>query len=117
MAKTSTIAVLVTVAGDGSSLTYTPPGSPFSNAVAPMGGPVPTALASGPNTIAVPTGAQAVIVVPPVASLVTKTLKGVSGDTGIGISATLPTTVSLAASTITFVITCSGPEIISLMWL
>jgi hypothetical protein len=47
-------------------------------------------LASGVNTIAVPTFAVGCIVQPPPTNAVALTFKGVSGDTGMTISPTLP---------------------------
>lgn len=65
-------------------------------------------LASGANTITVPTGgatAVAVTIVPPAGNVITLTLKGVTGDTGVGLHLTDPTTVALAASVSTFCLT------------
>jgi len=55
-------------------------------------------LASGDNTITVPTGAVAMIFVPPSANTQTITLKGNAGDTGVPLSKTLPQAIMLGAS-------------------
>lgn len=68
-------------------------------------------MASGANTITVPTGGStptAVTILPPTGNTQTITLKGVTGDTGVGMHLTDPFTVSLAAATATFVITAGG---------
>lgn len=68
-------------------------------------------MASGANTITVPTGGTtptAVTIVPPTGNTQTIIIKGVTGDTGIGMHLTDPFTLSLAAATTTFVITAGG---------
>lgn len=70
-------------------------------------------LANGANTITPPTGGtspQGVIIIPPAANTTAITLKGISGDTGIGLHLTNPTFISLASPTATFVIT-TGAQI------
>ncbi len=65
-------------------------------------------LASGNNTITVPTGGNsiptAVTIVPPAENEEALTLKGVNGDTGILLHETDPFTLSLAPTVTTFVI-------------
>lgn len=67
-------------------------------------------LSSGPNTITPPTGTTAVTIIPPAANTILMTLKGVTGDTGVPLHKTDPTSIGLnsaaafcltAASTIT----------------
>lgn len=66
------------------------------------------ALSSGANTITTPTGTFThVLILPPSGNAQTMTLKGVSGDTGIALSLTKPSLVSLA-SVSSFVITAGG---------
>ena len=55
-------------------------------------------LASGDNTIAIPVGGLAMLFIPPVANSDTITLKGVTGDTGIPLSKTEPSYISLDAA-------------------
>lgn len=70
------------------------------------------ALSSGANTITVPssTGVTpvAVTIVPPVGNTQSLTLKGVSGDTGIALHLTDPSTIALAPSVTTFVLTAGA---------
>ena len=54
----------------------------FSNAAAPSS-VIQVTLASGANTITIPTGCRAVLIAFDTTSTTTKTLKGVTGDTGI----------------------------------
>lgn len=54
-------------------------------------------LASGANTIPVPSTAVGVIIIPPAAGAEVLTLKGVTGDTGLVISSTAPTLLSFTS--------------------
>ena len=77
-------------------------------------------LASGLNTITVPTAGQvptAVTIVPPTDNTTSITLKGVTGDTGVRIHNTDPTTIALHSGVTTFVLT-TGAEItgVRLYW-
>jgi hypothetical protein len=68
-------------------------------------------LASGANTITLPTGGSvpvAATIVPPVSNTNTLTLKGVTGDTGVGLHLTDPAVVTLATTTTSFCITAGG---------
>lgn len=68
-------------------------------------------LSSGFNVIAIPTGGSSPVgatVVPPVGNTQTMTLKGVTGDTGIGMHLTNPSVITLATTTTTFGITAGG---------
>lgn len=63
---------------------------------------------SGANTITPPVGATAVCIIPPSGNVTSITLKGVTGDTGVPLSLTNPTWLSLVASPGTFVLTTGG---------
>lgn len=69
-------------------------------------------LASGLNTITVPTMAgfvpTAVTIKPPTGNATSITLKGVTGDTGIRVHNTDPFTLSLDSSVATFALTTGG---------
>lgn len=68
-----------------------------------------TTLASGANTITVPTWAAGCIIIPPTTNAVALTLKGVTGDTGILLSLTLPSLVMFPATpSASFVITAAS---------
>lgn len=86
-----------------------------SNAASP-GEIDPYALASGFNSIAVPTGAVAVTIIPPAGNTVTLTLKGITGDTGVPLHLTDPTSVGLATGSTTIGITTSGTVTVRLIW-
>lgn len=65
-------------------------------------------LSSGANTITVPTGGTTptcCIIVPPTGNATSITLKGISGDTGIRIHNTDPTSIAIDSSVTTFVLT------------
>lgn len=81
-----------------------------TNAASPGGVDIIT-LAGGVNTVTVPTGGTtptAVTILPPSGNTQTLILKGVTGDTGVGLHLTDPTTIALAASVTTFVLTAGG---------
>jgi len=115
MAKTSTCTVGVTVVGDSVNESYTP--AALSNVAAPAGGPISIALASGDNTITIPPGAIAVLIVPPATSVIVKKLKGIAGDTGFQISTTALSLLSLPAASSTVLLNASNTETISVHWL
>jgi len=107
MPTTSTRIISIGYTGD---VTATETLNAASNTVSPGTFEIKT-LASGANTITPPTGGSTPIactVVPPAGNVVTLTLKGLTGDTGIGLHLTEPFTVSLATGTTTFVLTTSA---------
>src|SRR5215831_11143666 len=67
-------------------------------------------LASGANTITVPSGATvvSVTIVPPAGNTAALTLKGIAGDTGIGLHPTDPMTIALAPTVTTFVLNAAA---------
>lgn len=77
-------------------------------------------LSSGANTITVPTSGMvptAVTIVPPTANTTSITLKGVTGDTGVRIHDTDPTTIALDDSVTTFCLTAgAGITGVRLYW-
>lgn len=84
--------------------------SAATNAASPGSVTIHT-LASGVNTITVPTGGStptAATILPPTGNVQTIILKGVTGDTGVGLHLTDPTVIALASSTATFALTAGG---------
>ena len=77
-------------------------------------------LASGLNTITVPTGGSTptcCVVIPPTSNTTSITLKGVTGDTGIRLHNTDPTAIALHSSVTTFALTTGGAITgVRLMW-
>ena len=68
-------------------------------------------LSSGLNTITVPTGGATVVavtIVPPTGNTTSITLKGVTGDTGVRLHNTDPTTIAIDPSVTTFALTTGG---------
>lgn len=68
-------------------------------------------LSSGANTITPPSGGttpKAVTIVPPAGNNNTITLKGITGDTGVVLHKTDPSSIALNSSTATFVLTASA---------
>lgn len=107
MAITGARSVSVNFTGD-ITLNFT--ASAASNTVSPGMIEIRT-LASGANTITPPTGGttpKAVTIIPPDGETATITLKGVTGDTGVVLHKTDPTTIALNSPTTTFVLTASA---------
>lgn len=69
-------------------------------------------LSAGANTITVPTvtgiTVKAATIVPPSDNVETLTLKGISGDTGISLHATDPTSIAFGTAPANFVLTAGG---------
>lgn len=77
-------------------------------------------LAAGANTITPPAGgttAKACTIIPPAGNTQSITLKGVTGDTGVALHKTDPSSIGLDSSSATFVLT-AGAEIagVRLVW-
>lgn len=74
-------------------------------------------LTIGANTITVPTGFKAVTIVPPAANTSLITLKGVTGDTGVPLHLTDPSSIGLDSTESTFVLNAAA-EItnVQLIW-
>ena len=64
-------------------------------------------LALGSNTITVPSGAVACTIIPPAGNTNSVTVKGVTGDTGIRLHNTDPSSIAIDSSVSTFVLTAS----------
>jgi hypothetical protein len=75
-------------------------------------------LASGNNTITVPTGftVKAATIVPQEDNAVALTLKGVGGDTGIVISSTAPTSIGFETAPANFVINAGAGVTVRIVW-
>ena len=73
------------------------------------------ALATGANTITVPTGAIAVTILFPAGNTVQVTLKGVTGDTGVALNLTDPSSIGLQGVT-TFCLTAASAVTVRLIY-
>lgn len=73
------------------------------------------ALASGANTITVPTSAVAVTILMPSGNTVQVTLKGVSGDTGIALNQSGPSLIGLQGVT-SFVLNAASVVTVRLIY-
>lgn len=107
MAVTSNRTSTVVLTGD---VTGTLVSTAAQNAASPGSVEIKT-LASGANTITVPTGGStpvAVTITPPVGNTVSITVKGVTGDTGVRIHNTDPTVIALDSSVLTFCLTAGA---------
>jgi hypothetical protein len=77
-------------------------------------------LTTGANTITPPTGGstvKGVTIIPPASNAVLMTLKGVTGDTGVPMHKTDPTSIGLDTTVSTFCVTCAAPVIgVRFLW-
>jgi hypothetical protein len=115
MAITTTTTSTQTVSGNS----YLGQAPLFSEIISNTSGNIPGSfvLANGFNSISIPATAVGVIIVPPSGSSVTKTLKGVTGDTGIPIDPANSTRLKFTAGqNSAFGITANGAETIGLLW-
>lgn len=115
MAKTATTSVSYALSGDGFN------GSPplFAETFQNTSGTPPGSanLVAGFNSIPVPATALGVTIVPPPGSTNGKTLKGVTGDTGVPIDPANPTMLKFTAGQIANLgITSVGTETVTLLW-
>lgn len=106
MAATGTITIAATVSG-------LPTGAKsFSFAYGPIVGAVgeilDVPLATGNNTVTVPTGATWMLIAPPSGNTVQITLKGSSTDAGFALDLTRATLLPLPASTLSVILNASG---------
>jgi len=97
------------------SITSSPSGSRSINLVisnsTPPAAETELVLASGDNTIDVPTLSDGCIIIPDSTSTVAKVLKGDTGDTGVGISPTKPTLLTWPDTPPSdFIITTDGAD-------
>lgn len=109
MATTATRSVIITYTGDSTGTLNL---SAASNAASPGSQEIKT-LASGVNTITLPTGGSTVVsctITPPSGNSTSITLKGVTGDTGVRIHNTDPTTITFHSTVTDFVLT-TGAQI------
>lgn len=111
MSKTATPTITVTLQGDGVISLISPSLDPNTSSPYEV---LTVTLTDGPTTITPPSSAKYAMIVPPVNGANTKTLKGVSGDTGIPLSLSNPSFISLASSPSSFVITANGSEVIQI---
>lgn len=114
MAKTAVLTSVTSVLGDGNSLQFLANNSANLNAPPPIS----FTLANGTSTIATPSSTifsySLLSLVPPPNSTVAKTIKGISGDTGLSGWTNQPITVP-AATGGTFVIVSNGVEVIQMI--
>ena len=108
MAVTATRSQIITYTVD---VTGTETISAASNAASPGSVTLHTFTGAGFNTVTLPTGGSTVVsgtIVPPAGNTQTITLKGVTGDTGVALHLTDPTTIAFASTVTTFGLTVGG---------
>lgn len=116
MAVTSKRNVVVTMTGD---FEFAEVFKAAENADSPGGSALIT-LASGANTITVPTGGSTVTgctIIPPVDNTTNITLKGVTGDTGVQLHDEDPTSLGIDPAITSFCLTAAAEIIgVRLIW-
>ena len=120
MATASVSTILITFTGDAPN-TISVTG--LSNALSPAETQI-LSLSAGANTITAPavTGiaaTAAVLIIPPAGNIVTITLKGVTGDTGVPLNPNYPSLIAVPNPTGTFVLTAGAGGILGvrLVWI
>lgn len=117
MSKVATLTLSVAVTGDGVNEQSYPVTVQVNPSPADRGQLV---ITSAGQTLIPPVNPQTppsfLLLIPPSTSAVTKTLKGVTGDTGFQISQTNPTLIAVNSSTVLF-IAASGTEVLGYYWL
>lgn len=107
MATTATRVTTITFTGDVNGAQAP---AAASNAASPGQIQILT-LTTGANTITPPTGGSTVVactIIPPAGNTQLITLKGVSGDTGIPLHKTDPTTIAVDTTMSSFVLNAAG---------
>jgi hypothetical protein len=107
MASNSTRSITITSSGD---YQFNQAFSADANSNSPSQSDL-VSWASGFNLITPPAGGstpKAVTIIPPAGNTVTITLKGITGDTGVLLHPTDPTTIALGSPSATFGITTSA---------
>ena len=113
MAKTATITIGVNAVGDGVTVNFSQ--TPPVNAASPVKHEVLTTV-NGANTLTPPTGALYCVLIPPAGSVIAKTLKGVTGDTGVPLALASSMFLALPAAAGAFVLATNGIENIDVYW-
>lgn len=114
MSKTVITTLSISASGDGiSAFSYSDGGA--TNASVTGGIMQSVSLTAGANTLTPPSWALRAIIVPASSSTNAKTLKGVSGDTGIPLAVAEATKIALASAS-SFVINSTGSENITVYW-
>lgn len=80
------------------------------------GAVVTQVLASGANTITLPTGTTGVTIIPSDVNTVALTFKGIAGDTGVALALTSPSSFGVAASVTTFVLNAASAVTIRIIF-
>lgn len=114
MATTETTQITVTSSGDGIDSEWKP--TAMSNSAGVAGGPVKTTVATGVNTITVPTGAMGIVIAPPASSSAVLKLLGGAGETGFALRTGQPAHIPLPTGTASVLINSSVVEIVYIHW-
>lgn len=112
MAVTSNRTIATILTGD---ITYTQSFAAAANSSSPGENELVT-LASGANTITPHTGAKACTIIFPSGNAVLVTLKGVTGDTGVVLHPTDPTSFAINNAATTFCLTAASGVTVRLIW-
>lgn len=107
MAKASAGTAAITVSGDGVTATLTL--TLTTNAATPFQHLIHATTAAYAALPTPPTGTTMCVIIPPSGSVLAKTLKGVTGDTGIPLSASQTSIIALAGLSV-FGILATGVE-------
>lgn len=106
MATSATFAAVLTLTGD---IQQTQPINAAVNAASPAAETLVN-LSSGANTLTAPVAAVAtrLTIIPPSGNTILMTLKGVTGDTGVPLHLTDPTTIGVDSTLVTLCLTAAS---------
>lgn len=114
MPITESTQITITSSGEGTDHEYSP--EPMINSNGPAAGPIAVSLASGDNTLAVPTGSNGFHLLPPPTSGVTKRLKHYAGETGFAFRTAEQVYMSLPTGATQLMVWASAVEVIRIHW-
>jgi hypothetical protein len=114
MATTVDTQITVTSSGDGIDSEWKP--TAMANPVGAAGGPVRTTLASGDNSLSVPTGARGFVLAPPAVSNAILRLKHYSGETGFALRPGEPSAIPIPSGTTSVMVNASAVTVAYVHW-
>lgn len=88
----------------------------ITNSAGAAGGPVKYAIATGVNSIAVPSGSMAMVLQPPASSPASFRLPGVSGATGMAMRSGYPCVIPLPTGLASVLVQSDREEFVYIHW-
>lgn len=114
----STIKTQISIKSSGDGLVAESEWKPtlMTNSHGPAGGPYKMLLATGVNSLTVPTGAMGITIQPPAASLARMNVPGISGGTGMIMRTGHASTNPLPTGTSAVLVASDREELVYIHW-